>query len=65
MYLIAQQKQANNTSIILQLIHLYKNNWLQVEDQGQIGSCQGQALTECAEFCYGIETGKVVQFSRM
>jgi C1A family cysteine protease len=44
---------------------LYKKNWLQVEDQGQIGSCQGQSLTECGEFCYGIETGRVIQLSRM
>ena len=39
--------------------------WLQVEDQRQQGSCQGQALTECAEFCYPIATGgQVVQLSR-
>lgn len=45
---------------------LFKNqNWLQVEDQGQIGSCQGQSLTECAEFCYGIQSGRVIQMSRM
>ena len=40
-------------------------NWLQVEDQGQIGSCQGQSLTECGEYCYTIATGKVIQLSRM
>lgn len=40
-------------------------NWLQVEDQGQIGSCQGQSLTECGEFCYTIATGLVLQLSRM
>lgn len=44
---------------------LYLENWLQVEDQGQIGSCQGQALTECGEYCYTILTGKVIQLSRM
>jgi C1A family cysteine protease len=39
--------------------------WLQVEDQRQQGSCQGQALTECAEFCYAAASGgKVVQLSR-
>lgn len=39
--------------------------WLQVEDQGQIGSCQGQSLTECGEYCFTISTGKVIQLSRM
>lgn len=43
---------------------LYKDNWLKVEDQGQQGSCQGQALTECGEFCYTIGTGRVIQLSR-
>ena len=39
--------------------------WLQVEDQRSQGSCQGQALTECMEFCYPLATGnKVLQFSR-
>lgn len=44
---------------------LAKDGWLQVEDQGSIGSCQGNALTECAEYCYAIATGLVIQFSRM
>lgn len=39
--------------------------FLQVENQGSIGSCQGNSLTECAEFCYMVATGKVIQFSRM
>ena len=37
---------------------------LQVEDQMQQGSCQGQSLTECLEYCYAIATGAVEQFSR-
>jgi hypothetical protein len=44
---------------------LASENWLQVEDQGQIGSCQGQSLTECGEYCFTIATGKVIQLSRM
>lgn len=44
---------------------LWSQNWLQVENQGQIGSCQGQALTENIEYCYTVATGKVLQFSRM
>lgn len=44
---------------------LFKENWLKVENQGQIGSCQGQSLTECGEYCYTIATGKVIQLSRM
>lgn len=44
---------------------LAEKGWLQVEDQGQIGSCQGQSLTECLEYCYAVATGAVEQFSRM
>ena len=38
--------------------------FLQMENQYRQGSCQGQALTECLEFCFGTEVGKVVQSSR-
>jgi C1A family cysteine protease len=45
---------------------LYKEGgWLPTEDQGQIGSCQGQALTENFEYNYTVDTGQVLQFSRM
>lgn len=44
---------------------LWTQNWLKVENQGQIGSCQGQSLTECGEYCYTTATGKVIQLSRM
>ena len=44
---------------------LAAEQWLQVENQGSIGSCQGQSLTECAEYCYTVATGVVLQFSRM
>lgn len=44
----------------------YANGWLKVENQGSIGSCAGNALTECGEFCFGTQTGgKVIQLSRM
>lgn len=43
---------------------LAEKGWLQVEDQMQQGSCQGQALTECLEYCYAVATGAVEQFSR-
>jgi hypothetical protein len=43
---------------------LARLGWLQVEDQANQGSCQGQALTECGEFCFTIATGKVLQLSR-
>ena len=39
--------------------------FLRVENQGSIGSCQGNALTEAAEYAYMIATGRVIQFSRM
>ena len=41
------------------------NGFLQIENQGSIGSCQGNSLTECAEFCYYLAAGVVIQFSRM
>lgn len=43
----------------------YAEGFLQTENQGSIGSCQGNSLTECAEFCYMLATGLVIQFSRM
>lgn len=36
-----------------------------IENQASIGSCQGNSLTECAEYSMFIATNKVVQFSRM
>ncbi len=44
---------------------LWDKGFLKTENQGQIGSCQGQSLTECGEFCYTLKTGLVIQFSRM
>lgn len=39
--------------------------WLKVENQGQIGSCQGQSLTTVAEIAYKIACGDTsIQFSR-
>ena len=38
--------------------------FLKMENQYRQGSCQGQALTECLEFCFGVEVGKVIQSSR-
>lgn len=40
--------------------------WHQVENQQQMGSCQGHALSSCMEYCYKIATGDVtLQLSRM
>lgn len=44
---------------------LAEEGWLKVENQGSIGSCQGNALTENMEYCYAVATGAVEQFSRM
>lgn len=35
------------------------------EDQGQLGSCAGNSLSDCGEFCAHVATGEVVQFSRI
>ena len=34
-------------------------------DQGQIGSCQGQSLAKMFQICYFLETGRVENFSAM
>lgn len=44
---------------------LADQGFLQVEDQFQIGSCQGQSITDCGEFAHAFATGEVVQISRM
>jgi len=44
---------------------LGSQGFLQVEDQGQIGSCQGQSLSCCGEFAHTFATGEVIQISRM
>jgi hypothetical protein len=38
--------------------------WWQISNQGQMGSCQGNALADSAEICHLLQTGEVVQFSR-
>lgn len=43
----------------------YGAGFLRTENQGSIGSCAGNALTECAEYSWTIETGRVKQFCRM
>jgi C1A family cysteine protease len=43
---------------------LGSQGFLQVEDQAQQGSCQGQSLTECLEFAHAFATGEVIQASR-
>jgi C1A family cysteine protease len=44
---------------------LAEDGYLKVEDQLQIGSCQGQSLSDAAEYAYTVKTGRVVQLSRM
>lgn len=39
--------------------------WHRIEDQGEMGSCQGHALSSVMEMAYHIATGQVIQFSRM
>jgi C1A family cysteine protease len=43
---------------------LGSQGFLQVEDQGQQGSCQGQSLSCCGEFAHAFATGEVIQISR-
>ena len=39
--------------------------WLQIEDQAQVGSCQGHAQTSCIEIAAYHVTGKIRQYNRM
>jgi hypothetical protein len=43
---------------------LADQGFLQVEDQGQQGSCQGQSLSDCGEFAHAFACGEVIQISR-
>lgn len=43
---------------------LGSQGFLQVEDQQQQGSCQGQSLSDCGEFSHTFATGEVIQISR-
>lgn len=36
-----------------------------IRNQGQIGSCQGQSLAKCFQICYFLATGQVINFSAM
>lgn len=41
------------------------SSWLRIEDQNGFGSCQGHALSSCAEIAYWLASGgKVIQLSR-
>ena len=41
-------------------------DWLKVENQGQMGSCTGHAMTTCLEICEYIDTeGNNIQLNRM
>ncbi len=44
---------------------LYTDGWIRVENQGSIGSCQGNSLSECLEYCHVVAGGDIVQLSRM
>lgn len=44
---------------------LWKDGWLEVENQANMGSCQGHALSECLEYCHPIVTGRILPFSRV
>jgi C1A family cysteine protease len=39
--------------------------FMKVENQGRVGSCQGQSISSCVEWCYAIATGgEKIQLSR-
>lgn len=40
-------------------------DWLDPENQGALGSCQGQAIKRCVQVLYFIATGKILDFSAL
>lgn len=40
-------------------------DWLDPENQGDLGSCQGQAIKRCVQVLYFIATGKILDFSAL
>lgn len=38
--------------------------WYDIQSQGNIGACQGNALADCTEYCYWLEYGPEIQLSR-
>lgn len=40
-------------------------DWLQIENQRNMGSCQGHSLSTCVEVAYNYEADKIIQLSRM
>lgn len=43
----------------------FLKQWMRTENQGGVGACQGYALVENVEYCFGQLTGEVVQLSPM
>lgn len=41
------------------------SEWIKIEHQGSMGSCQGHSLSSCVEISYYYETGDIIQLSRM
>ena len=39
--------------------------WFDIESQGNLGSCAGNAVASCAEYCYHLKYGPEIQLSRM
>lgn len=40
-------------------------DWLRIEDQGQMGACQGHDLSTCQEVIYQRASGQIAQLSRL
>ena len=38
---------------------------IDIADQGNVGSCQGQSLAKCFQICYFLATGNIIEFSAM
>ena len=62
--LCAQHQHAAQAFKTVEVPHNLRYDWLRIEDQGQMGACQGHDITTCQEVIYHRATGNVVQLSR-
>lgn len=60
----AQHQHAAQAFKTVEVPHNLRYDWLRIEDQGQMGACQGHDITTCQEVIYHRATGNVVQLSR-
>jgi len=61
----AKSQSASRAFKSVEIPENLSHDWLRVEHQGAVGSCQGNGLTTVAEILHHAATGEVVQLSRL